>query len=115
MVIASSFYERYWKQSLPRSANERSVFVKDKKYALDAIGADSMYSFFLSKSWFDLITALVVVIPQVVALFLFVQAAVNDFKDEISDFIYSQRCPRNSVQRANESDFDWEGCQYFGF
>ena len=109
VVTASSLYDWYWKDSPSRSATEASVFAKEKKYALDSIGRDSVYSFILSKSRFARAFALAVISMQVWALFHFVDAARKDFTDDQSDYIYSWKCPRNSLECTDESDLDWEG------
>jgi len=107
--IASSLHDRYWKNSSPSSETEDHVFVKDKKYALYSIGVDSVYSFIFSKYKIAQAFAVFVGAFQVWALFFFVSAAVKDFNDEKSDFVYSWKCPRNSLECSDESDLQWQG------
>lgn len=109
VVTASSFYDWYWKGSLPRSATEASVFAQDKKYAWNSFGRDSVYSFILSESRFAQMFALAVISSQVWALVHFVSAAEKDFTDDRSDYIYSWKCPRDSLECTDESDLDWQG------
>ena len=94
-------------------ANEQSTITKDKKYALDAIGEDSVYSFYIGKSWPGWGITLAVTAVQIAALFMFVRAAVKDFTSDRSDFQYSWKCPRDSTECSDESDLDWQGWALF--
>ena len=75
---------------------------------------DSVYSFFLSKSWQAWIIDLAVIVFQMWMLFEFIEAAELDFTNEESEFIYKWKCPRNSEVCSNESDWDWKGWFLFG-
>jgi len=110
IAIASYIYDR---NSPPRSSIQRSTFIKDKQYALQIIGMDSVYRYYMSKSWRGWGVAMAVMAVQIAALVLFVKAAVKDFSDDRSDFVYSWKCPRNSTECTNESDLDWQGWALF--
>jgi hypothetical protein len=71
---------------VPRRA---SIVARDSKYAIGSIGEDSVYQYFLGKSILGWIVAASVVTVQIVALNIFVKAAVKDFTNDASDFIYS--------------------------
>ena len=71
---------------IPRRA---SIVARDSKYAIGSIGEDSVYQYFLGKSILGWIVAASVVTVQIVALNIFVKAAVKDFTNDASDFIYS--------------------------
>lgn len=58
--------------------------------------------------------ALTVSIVQILALIMFVRAAVKDFTNDQSDFIYSWRCPRDSMECRDESDLNWQGWTIYG-
>jgi hypothetical protein len=105
VVSLSSLHDSLQKPSTRRL----SIIQLDKKYALDNIGAASVYSFFLSKSWCAWSVALLVMTMQVWVLSMFVNAAMVVFSDDNSDFVYSWRCPRNDTTCTNTQDQDWRG------
>jgi len=77
---------------------------QDKKYALDSIGRDSVYSFILGKRTWCRVLALAVVVLQVVALYFFVHAAQKDFSNDSSAYAYKWKCPRDSLECEDDSD-----------
>lgn len=94
--------------------NSRLTIIQlDKKYALENIGADSVYSFFLSKSWYAWCISLLVMAMQFWALSMFVDASMVDFSDDNSDFVYSWRCPRNDTTCTSTEDQNWKGWAVF--
>jgi len=113
VVIASFYYDRFVYKAPPRSDTERSTIIEDKKYALETIGSDSVYSFYMSKNWHAWGLDLAVLAVQIAALVMFVQAAVKDFSNDRSDFIYSWKCSRNSTICTDESDLNWQGWALF--
>ena len=72
-----------------RSLRRQSVIGRDNKYAINTIGGGSVYQYFLGKSVLGWLFAAAVVTIQIVALIIFVNAAMKDFTDDVSDFIYS--------------------------
>jgi hypothetical protein len=109
VVLLSSLHD-----SLQKNPSRRlSIIQLDEKYALQNIGADSVYSFFLSKSWFAWTFALLVMAMQVWVLSMFVDAAMVVFSGDNSDFVYSWRCPRNDTTCNNTQDQDWRGWAIF--
>lgn len=112
IVAASILYDL---RSQRATARRPSVTMRrDKKYALDTIGQDSVYSFYLTTNWKAWTIALAVLAIQIAALTMFVKAAVKDFSDDRSDFIYSFKCPRNNLYCTDESDLTWQGWCLFG-
>ncbi len=114
VFLASFAYDRLFKGS-SRSihSHDHAIKEEDKKYALDAIGNGSVYCFFLSRSWIAWIFAVVVMGIQTWILSLFVKAAEIDFTDDSSVFVYSWRCPRNSLDCDNTADDDFTGWAIF--
>ena len=108
IALASFIYDSKMSATQARPSNN-----KDEKYALDTIGKDSVYSFYLGKSWPGWVITLAVTAVQIAALFMFVRAAVKDFTSDRSDFQYSWKCPRNSIECTDESDLDWQGWALF--
>ena len=108
IVLASFMYDSKRSASQTHPSNS-----DDEKYALDAIGEDSVYSFWLTNKKRTWGITLAVTAVQITALFMFVRAAVKDFTDDTSDFQYSWKCPRNSTECSDESDLDWQGWALF--
>lgn len=114
VFLASFAYDRLFKSSSRNIHSHDNVMKEeDKKYALDAIGNGSVYCFFLSRSWIAWIFAVVVMGIQTWILSLFVKAAEIDFTDDSSVFVYSWRCPRNSLECDNTADDDFTGWAIF--
>ena len=106
-------HDRYWNSSSLVVLDRTRIVDRDAKYALDTIGSESVYSFFLSKSWFAWVTSFAVMGMQTWILTLFVDAAEMTFSDGNSDFVYSWRCPRNSTNCDNTEDQDLQGTVIF--
>mmetsp|Transcript_33748 Transcript_33748/g.62023 ORF Transcript_33748/g.62023 Transcript_33748/m.62023 type:complete len:561 (+) Transcript_33748:658-2340(+) len=118
LVVLSSLYDRTKSRStavrqslrnLQRTLSQRTTISRDKKYALDTIGKDSVYSFFLSTSVQAWIIVFIVLGVQMWMLYEFIVASELDFSDDTSEFVYSYKCPRNSETCIKESDEDWIG------
>ena len=126
VVIISAFYDPYRKEPLltsgagalataqdeeplPTSQTGASVSAKDKQYAFDFIGRDSVYSYILGKNKFGQMLALVVVLFQTWAVWWFARGAVKDFTDDKSDWVYSWKCSRNSLECTDQDDLGWQG------
>jgi hypothetical protein len=75
VVILSSLYDRRSEksmQTMTQSLRRLAKIESDTKYALEHIGDDLVYSFFLTRSWLAWGVALFVVGIQMAMLFLFV-------------------------------------------
>jgi len=86
---------------------------KDRKYALDALGVDSVYQFFLSKSYVGWSIALAIVAFQIAMLCEFVKAAEVDLSNDNVDIKYTYRCPRDQVECDDTADLNWQGWAIF--
>ena len=90
MIITISYIcDIRQERSTGRSLRRQSIIGRDNKYAIHTIGGDSVYQYFLGKSVLGWLFAAAVVTIQIVALLIFVHAAMKDFTDDVSDFIYS--------------------------
>lgn len=72
----------------------RKVFSPSKTNARSACGEGSVYSFVLTKSYIAWTIAFLAVLIQVSIFALFINA--SQFNNEVSDWVYSWRCPKNS-------------------
>ena len=86
-----------------------SAINRDKIFALDTIGADSVYQFFLGPNYWGWAFASLIVTSQIGMLFLFTRAAEVLFDDGKSDFVYSWRCPRNKEKCEDLYEVNWRG------
>ncbi len=118
IIIASFFYDKF---KIRKSSNltnygsrRQSMKRKAKKYALDKIGENSVYRFFLGKSWWGWSVALVVMATQIWVLFTFVRGAEFDLSDDNSDFVYTWMCPRDRIECDNKADLTTAGWVMFG-
>ena len=93
LVHITLFYKRQ-KVSLSLQQLEMKMS-KDKEYALDTIGRDSVYRFFLGKSWQGWSIALVILLSQVWVLFIFVEASELNLADDNKDLEFTWKCPRD--------------------
>ena len=84
---------------------------RDRKYALEKIGKESVYHFLLSKSLTGWFFAIVVMVLQLVALSIFVSGAERDLSDDNSDLMYTWKCVRDKVDCDDKADLDWKGCK----
>jgi len=91
--------------ALPRVADGE----RDNKYALDAIGNDSVYMFFLGTSWWGWGFALTTLTCQIAILYVFVLGSEFDLTNDISDLVYTFRCPKDTDSCGDTSDLDWRG------
>ncbi|KAL3785311.1 hypothetical protein HJC23_008875 [Cyclotella cryptica] len=93
-----------------RRLSLRGHVFEEKKLAWGFIGDDSVYCFFLTKSWRAWLAALSVITFQFMVFMYFVWASEKEFSNDKSDFVYSWRCPRNSIECSDTDDitkFGW--------
>ena len=77
-VVALTLYiwDKYKNRALPSASIRRpSQSRRDQTYALDAVGADSVYQFLLGKSYLGWVIALVTMGLQIWMLFVFVNVS----------------------------------------
>ncbi|EJK53387.1 hypothetical protein THAOC_27192 [Thalassiosira oceanica] len=85
------------------TVSERRVssVVRDEKYALETVGIESVYSFLLAESKLAWLIALGTIVLQVCV------------SDDLSDFIYTWKCPRDSLDCDDWGDLDSTGWAVF--
>ena len=85
----------------------------DEKYWLELIGKDSVYKFFVGKSYCGWLIVVVTTAFQFWLLFLFVRGSEMVLSDDKVDVIYTWKCPRDSEKCFSTKDLNWEG--WLGF
>merc|ERR1712194_83714 len=101
--IVSFFYWGYKSSSVETSEPQDSTTSADRDAARDStieaasilelMGEDSVYRFFLTKSWWGWGITLVTVAAQFLMCYIFVVGSEYNFKDSISDLKYPWPCP----------------------
>ena len=76
-----------------------NIIDRDARYAMETIGEDSVYRFFLRDSLWGWGIAFAVKVAQIGILFVFVLASENELSDENSDVVYTWKCPPDKVRR----------------
>ncbi len=118
VVCALSFsYDKFKRRSDPVAsslARRQSMKKRATKYALDKIGQESVYRFFLGKSWVGWMVASAVMAIQIWILFTFVRGAEFDLSDDNSDFVYTWKCPRDNLECDDKADLTAAGWVMFG-
>ena len=90
MAMLSALYDKFKNRHLGREAMQSlKLNNSDSNYALDAIGDDSVYRFFLSKSCIGWPIALVTLASQLWMTFLFVEGSEVDLSADTSDLAYT--------------------------
>jgi len=65
----------------------------DNHYALDTIGRDSVYRFFLGETWQGWVVALITLFAQFWMLFVFIIASERRLSDSEKDMVFTFKCP----------------------
>lgn len=104
LVPTSYSVNKHFKACSRTTVVSGELIEEEKHYALNTMGHDTVYSFFLTKFWTAWMVALSVIAFQFAVFRAFVSAAEMNFEDEKSDFIYAWRCPRNNPVCKNDDD-----------
>jgi len=113
--IVSFGYGEYQKRGrqavLTNSSDEESRGDKDrdKKYALETVGLDSVYMFFVTNSIWGWLVALATMAVQLGILFIFLEGAEFDLSDDLSDWVYTWKCPRDRDSCKDTTSVSWRG------
>ena len=86
----------------------QSDIIKEEEPALDTIGNDSVYQFFLTKSWRGWFIALASISFQY-WIFFFVKAAERDLQDDASNLKYTYLCLRDQDTCEGRADLTQAG------
>ena len=75
---------------------------------------ESVYRFFLGKSWLGWAIVLATMSAQLGLLFIFVRGAEIDVSSDEVSLVYDWKCHRDQIDCTETSDKDWEGWLAFG-
>ena len=90
----------------------KNVLSPSNTNARCACGEESVYSFVLTNSWTGWLVALGTITIQVAIFALFLNASI--FDNELSDWVYSWRCPKNSEDCNDERHVGLYGWAMWG-
>jgi len=86
---------------------------KEKRYALDTLGRDSVYKFFFYNDLWGWGIALTVLALQLWMCFVFIGGSEYDLHDDKSDLVYTWKCPRDEENCRDTSGLGWQGWMLF--
>ena len=101
--LVSSCYWRNTGNAQLNTSNPQDLIKaidREKEYALDLIGRDSVYRYFLSESWIGWGIALGTVAAQSALIYVFIDASEIKFSTDV-DIEYTWECPRDELQCRN--------------
>ncbi|KAL7541121.1 hypothetical protein ACHAXR_011494, partial [Thalassiosira sp. AJA248-18] len=102
LAVALCLYNQYRKRSMPSSSvRSQAAIARDIDHALDNIGIESVYQFFLSNSWLGW------------TITLSTMAVQPNASDEKTDLVFTWKCPRDTAECDDRDDLDWEGWTVF--
>lgn len=110
--LVSSYYWRNTNNAQLNTSDPEDLIKaidREKEYALDLIGRDSVYRYFLSESWKGWGIALGTVAAQSALIYVFIDASEIEFSTDV-DVEYTWECPRDELQCRNTT-----GVTYYGW
>merc|ERR1711957_281746 len=109
-TVTSSIFDKFQNRYLPSESMQiLKLADTDSKYALEVIGDDSVYQFFLGTSWLAWFIATATMTSQLWMNFLFVEASEVDLSADRSDLAYTWKCPRDNYECNNTADLTYQG------
>jgi len=111
LALLSFAWKAHRKNELTRGnfARRSSFSERDRKYALETLGSDSVNQFFLGTSVCGWVIVSLTIASQIGILFMFVEGAEIDLSSDSIDLVYTYKCPRDQVECTNTNDIDWKG------
>jgi hypothetical protein len=110
LYFVSNAYGKYKDSVLSNPSGPQpsdNIIDRDARYAMETIGEDSVYRFFLRDSLWGWGIAFAVKVAQIGILFIFVLASENELSDGNSDLVYTWKCPRDKVRRKLAKSIYW--------
>ena len=106
IALALMARNKFWKnhQVPGELVRQPSLTEIDSQDAIDMIGQDSVYQFFLGTHWFGWIVALFTIASQIFMLSVFVGGAETELSDDSVDLVYTWKCPRDLPDCTDKAD-----------
>ena len=111
LALAIVAREKYRDRNITRSPirPQSSLTDRDQKYALEHLGEDSVYQFFLGTSKWGWSIVLATIITQIWILSIFVGGSKRDLASDKVDMVYTWKCTRDQDECFDTNDLDWRG------
>ncbi len=87
---------------------------KDYKYALNCVGKQSVYSYFVTDSRFGWLVAFTTLLIQIISLIFFVKVTEPHLQDDSTQLQFIWICPRDSDMCRSRADIVTLGWVIFG-
>ena len=109
LALAIFAYKKYRDRNIPLPLINQSLTDRDKAYALENMGEDTVYRFFVGKSKWGWSIAIATMFTQILLLSVFVSGSERDFTNSDVDMVYTWKCTRDKETCFDTSDLDWKG------
>ncbi len=107
LALASFSYNRYTYHV--SHYRQQSLADQDKTYALETLGINSVYQFFVEKSICGWTIVVMTISAQFWLLTVFVESSERDLSDDKVDMVYFWKCTRESDVCFSTTDLSWKG------
>lgn len=107
LAFASFAYEKY--KFRKAHSRQQSLTGQDNTYALDTLGIDSVYQFFVGKSICGWTIVAITICTQFWLLTVFVESSERDVSDDKVDMVYFWKCTRDRDVCFSTNDLSWKG------
>ncbi len=107
LAIASIAYDKY--KYHKAHFRQQSLVCRDKTYALESLGINSVYKFFVGKSICGWTIVVMTISAQFWLLTVFVESSERDLSDDKVDMVYFWKCTRDSDDCFSTTDLNRKG------
>lgn len=114
LYLAFILREKYQHRNIPSTVIHAQSFTdRDEKYAMEHLGEDSVYRFFLGTSQWGWFIVAATIITQIFLLYVFVEGSKRDPSDGKVDMVYTWKCIRDQETCFDTNDLNELG--WFAF
>ena len=114
LYLAFVLREKCQHRNIPSIAIQAQSFTdKDENYAMEHLGEDSVYRFFLGTSQWGWFIVAATIITQIFLLYVFVEGSKRDPSDGKVDMVYTWKCTRDQETCFDTNDLNELG--WFAF
>jgi hypothetical protein len=110
LAIAISAFKKYRDCTIVIAPIQQQFLAdRDHKHALENLGEDSVYQFFLGTSKWSWFIVIATMVAQISTLSVFVSSSKRDFNDGTVDMVYTWKCTRDEETCINTCYLNWKG------
>jgi hypothetical protein len=107
LALASNAYDKY--KYHKAHFLQKSLADRDKTYAFESLGINSVYKFFVGTSICGWIIVVMTISAQFWPLTVFVESSERDLSDDKFAMVYFWKCTRDSDVCFSTTDLNWKG------